>query len=112
MLEFRARFGAGSFALDAAFSSGRGITALFGRSGAGKTTVLNLIAGLARPASGRIAVDERVLYDSASGADLPAHRRHVGYVFQEGRLLPHLTVRQNLLYGRYFSANGRAVTTL
>ena len=106
MLEFSARFGAGTFALDAAFSTGSGITALFGRSGAGKTTVLSLIAGLSRPDSGRIAVDGRVLYDSAAGIDLPAHRRRIGYVFQDARLLPHLTVRQNLLYGRFFSPGG------
>src|SRR5262245_11465285 len=106
MLEFNARFGAGTFAMDAAFSTGSGITALFGRSGAGKTTVLSLIAGLSKAHAGRIAVDERVLYDSAAGIDLPAHRRRIGYVFQEGRLLPHLTVRQNLLYGRFFSPNG------
>ena len=106
MLEFDARWRAGAFALDAAFATGAGITALFGRSGAGKTTVLALIAGLLRPGSGRIAVGGRVLYDSAAGVDLPAHRRRVGYVFQEGRLLPHLTVRQNLLYGRFFSPGG------
>jgi molybdate transport system ATP-binding protein len=106
MLEFNARFAAGRFALDAVFGTGAGITALFGRSGAGKTTVLSLIAGLSRPDSGRIAVDGRVLYDSAAGVHLPAHHRRIGYVFQEGRLLPHLTVRQNLLYGRFFAPNG------
>jgi len=107
MLEFDARFRAGAFALDAAFTTGAGITALFGRSGAGKTTALNLIAGLAKPDSGRIVVDGRVLHDSATGVDLPPHRRHIGYVFQEGRLLPHLTVRQNLLYGHFFAGRGR-----
>jgi len=103
MLEFSARRRAGSFMLDAQFHTGPGITALFGRSGAGKTTVLSLIAGLERPECGRIVVDGRVLYDSAGGLCLPPHQRRVGYVFQEGRLLPHLTVRQNLLYGRFFS---------
>ncbi len=103
MLEFSARWRAGRFSLDAAFQTGPGITALFGHSGAGKTSVLALIAGLAKPDSGRIAVGGRVLFDGASGIDLPTHRRSVGYVFQEGRLLPHLTVRQNLLYGRFFS---------
>ena len=107
MLEFDARFRAGAFALDAAFTTGAGITALFGRSGAGKTTVLNLIAGLAKPESGRIVVDGRVLHDSAAGIDLPPHRRRIGYVFQEGRLLPHLTVRQNLLYGHFFAGRER-----
>jgi len=103
MLEFDARCRIGGFELDAAFRTGAGVTALFGRSGAGKSTVLNLIAGLVRPDSGRIAVDKRVLYDSAGGIALAPHARHVGYVFQEGRLLPHLTVRQNLLYGRFFN---------
>ena len=106
MLEVDVRLRTGAFALDAAFTTGAGITALFGSSGAGKTTVLNLIAGLATPASGRIAVGGRKLYDSSAGVDLPPHRRQVGYVFQEGRMLPHLTVRQNLLYGRFF-ARGR-----
>jgi molybdate transport system ATP-binding protein len=108
MLELDVRCSVGAFALDAAFRTGAGITALFGSSGAGKTTLLNLIAGLARPASGRIAVGQRSLYDSGAGIDLPAHRRRVGYVFQEGRLLPHLTVRQNLLYGRFFAKGRKA----
>ncbi len=107
MLEFKAHYRAGSFTLEAAFSAGPGVTALFGRSGAGKSTVLGLIAGLARPAEGRIAVGARVLFDSAAGIDLPAHRRRVGYVFQDSRLLPHLSVRQNLLYGRFFSRSPR-----
>src|SRR5262245_60312642 len=112
MLEFDARCRLGAFALDAAFGTDGALTALFGRSGSGKTTVLNLIAGLAQPDSGRIAVRGHVLYDSLAGVSLPAHRRRVGYVFQEGRLLPHLTVRQNLLYGKYFSKNGRDSTSL
>ncbi|HYL90747.1 MAG TPA: molybdenum ABC transporter ATP-binding protein [Burkholderiales bacterium] len=107
MLEFTAHYAAGRFVLDAQFSTRPGITALFGRSGAGKTTVLGLIAGLKRSHRGRIAVDGRVLYDSSRNVDLPPHRRRVGYVFQEGRLLPHLTVRQNLLYGRFFFPHGR-----
>jgi molybdate transport system ATP-binding protein len=93
----------GSFTLDAAFESGGGLTALFGRSGAGKTSLINAIAGLYRPNAGRIAVDDAVLTDTASGIFVPAHRRRVGYVFQEGRLFPHLSVRQNLLYGRWFA---------
>ena len=77
------------------------VLALAGPSGAGKTTVLNAIAGLLRPRAGRIEVDGRVLFDSARGIDLPAHRRHVGYVFQDARLFPHLDVRRNLRYGRH-----------
>src|SRR5262245_21769067 len=103
MLEFDVRCRLGAFVLDAAFATGGGVTALFGRSGAGKRTVLNLIAGLARPQSGRISVEKRTLYDSAAGIELAPHLRRVGYVFQEGRLLPHLTVRHNLLYGNFFS---------
>jgi molybdate transport system ATP-binding protein len=98
----------GAFALDIHFASGRGLTALFGRSGAGKTSIVNAIAGLIRPQRGRIAVDEAVLLDTERGIITPAHRRRIGYVFQEGRLFPHLTVRQNLLFGRWFAPRGEA----
>jgi molybdate transport system ATP-binding protein len=93
----------GNFTVDAAFAAGAGITALFGRSGAGKTSIVNMIGGLLRPDQGRIAVDGQVLFDEARRIDVPAHRRRVGYVFQEGRLFPHMTVWQNLLYGRRFA---------
>ena len=76
-----------------------GIVALFGRSGAGKTSLINMLAGLLRPDEGRIALDGNVLFDSAEGIDLPPERRRLGYVFQEGRLFPHLSVRGNLLFG-------------
>ncbi|HEX7054867.1 MAG TPA: molybdenum ABC transporter ATP-binding protein [Burkholderiales bacterium] len=112
MLELDARCRLGGFLLDARFSSDARVTALFGRSGAGKSTVLNLIAGLARPDSGRIVVDGRTLYDGAAGIDLPPHERHIGYVFQEGRLLPHLTVRQNLLYGSFFNSRRKPVLSV
>ncbi|MCX7356255.1 MAG: molybdenum ABC transporter ATP-binding protein [Alphaproteobacteria bacterium] len=101
----------GGFALNAAFSCGAGITALFGQSGSGKTSVINMIAGLLRPERGRITVDGRTLFDAAAKTNVPPHRRRIGYVFQDARLFPHLTVRQNLLYGRYFSpAEGRYAT--
>lgn len=77
-----------------------GITALFGPSGSGKTTTLDAIAGLRRPASGRIAVGDRVLFDAARGTDLRPHLRHVGYVAQDPALFPHMNVRRNVLYGR------------
>jgi len=77
------------------------VTALFGPSGAGKTSVLNAIAGLLTPSAGRIAAGPTVFFDAAR-VNLPPQQRHVGYVFQEGRLLPHLDVRTNLLYGRFF----------
>ena len=82
------------------------VVALVGPSGAGKTTVLNAIAGLVTPVSGRIEVDGRCLFDSAQGINLPVHKRHMGYVFQDARLFPHLEVRRNLLYGRHGAGNG------
>jgi molybdate transport system ATP-binding protein len=103
MLEVAAQRRFGRFALDVAFQSGPGVTALFGRSGAGKTSLVNIIAGLARPDRGRISVDGTVLVDTERGLHVPKHRRRIGYVFQEGRLFPHLTVRQNLLFGHWFS---------
>lgn len=92
-----------SFTLDINFAAPAGVTALFGRSGSGKTTVINAVAGLLRPDRGQISVDNVVLLDTASGVNLPPHRRRIGYVFQDARLFPHLTVRQNLLYGRWFT---------
>jgi molybdate transport system ATP-binding protein len=76
------------------------VTALFGPSGAGKTTILDAIAGLRTPASGAIRIGARVLFDSARGINLPPYRRHVGYVAQDVSLFPHMTVRRNVLYGR------------
>jgi len=91
----------GAFTLDVAFEAGSGVTALFGRSGAGKTTIVTTIAGLACPREGRIVLNGRVLFDSAAGISLPTWKRKVGMVFQEARLFPHLSVRSNLLYGRW-----------
>jgi len=102
-LEVDIRHRQGGFTLDIGFRSEGRLTALFGRSGAGKTSVVNVIAGLVRPQQGCVVVDGRVLVDTARGVALPMHRRRIGYVFQEGRLFPHLTVRQNLLYGRWFT---------
>jgi molybdate transport system ATP-binding protein len=76
-----------------------GITALFGRSGAGKTTLVNALAGLIRPDRGRIAIDDDILFSDAEGIDRRPERRRLGYVFQESRLFPHYTVRGNLGYG-------------
>lgn len=91
----------GEFKLEAEFSAaGQGVTALFGPSGSGKTSVVNALAGLLRPDQGRIILDDRVFFDSEAGIDLPPDRRRVGYVFQEGRLFPHLNVRSNLVYGQ------------
>jgi len=102
----------GSFELDIHFRAGRGLTALFGRSGAGKTSVVNAIAGLLRPEKGRIVVDGSVLIDTGGGVRAPVHKRRIGYVFQEGRLFPHLTVRQNLLFGRWFGSRSPPSTQL
>ena len=93
----------GTFALDVAFEAPAGVTALFGRSGSGKTTLVNVIAGLLQPRAGRVAVGGHVLVDTARGVSVPRHRRRIGTVFQEGRLFPHLSVRQNLLFGRWFA---------
>jgi molybdate transport system ATP-binding protein len=80
------------------------VIALVGPSGAGKTSVLNAIAGLLRPHAGRIEVEGRVLFDHAARIDVPAHRRRIGYVFQDARLFPHLDVAANLRYGRHEGA--------
>ena len=90
----------GDFTLSARFESAGGITAVFGPSGAGKTTLVNAIAGLIAPDRGRIAIDGTVLFDSERRINLAPHRREIGYIFQEGRLFPHLSVSRNLDYGR------------
>jgi molybdate transport system ATP-binding protein len=89
----------GDFSIAAKFDALDGVTALFGPSGSGKSSIVNMIAGLVRPDRGRIMYNGMLLFDS-SGVDAPPHRRHIGYVFQDGRLFPHLTVAQNLDYGR------------
>ena len=95
----------GTFSLAARFAAAGGATALFGPSGAGKTSLVNMIAGLLKPDRGAIVLDDTVLFDAAKNVNVPPHRRRIGYVFQEGRLFPHLSVRQNLDYGRRM--NGR-----
>lgn len=97
--EFRAARRLGDVEIAADFTGATGLTALFGPSGAGKTSILNMVAGLLRPDSGRIAVAGEVLFDSVAGIDVPVHRRHAGYVFQDARLFPHRRVRDNLVYG-------------
>ena len=90
----------GGFALNARFEAPPGLTVLFGRSGTGKTSIVNAVAGILKPREGRIVIGERVLFDSATGIDVPVPRRRIGYIFQDGRLFPHMSVRSNLLYGR------------
>src|SRR5690606_26899065 len=101
MLRLDVQLRRGQFGRRVAIEDPARVIALVGPSGAGKTTVLNAIAGLVKPRAGRIEVEGRVLFDSARGIDVPAHRRRVGYVFQDARLFPHLDVRGNLLYGRH-----------
>jgi molybdate transport system ATP-binding protein len=101
MIEIDVEKRLGAFTLAARFNTpAQGITALFGRSGSGKTTLVNMLAGLVRPDRGRIAIGGDVLFSSEDGIDLPPERRRLGYVFQEGRLFPHYSVRGNLTYGR------------
>lgn len=96
------------FSLDVDFAAPQGLTVLFGKSGSGKTTVVNAVAGLLDPDHGRIALGDTVLTDRALGVSLPPHRRRLGYVFQDARLFPHLTVQQNLTYGQRFAPPGGA----
>ncbi len=93
----------GSFELSRKFEVPAGFTVITGPSGSGKTTLLNIISGLIKPEHGYISVDGEVLLDRSRGICLPAHKRKIGYVFQEARLFPHLSVRHNLSYGSWFS---------
>lgn len=97
----------GEFSLDASFRSESMVTALSGPSGSGKSSVVAAIAGLAKPARGRIVVNGRTLFDSTKRIDVPAHKRGVRVVFQESRLFPHFTVAQNLLFGRWLAGRKR-----
>ncbi|MBO9447587.1 molybdenum ABC transporter ATP-binding protein [Ruegeria sp. R14_0] len=92
--------------LDLSFDAPPGVTVLFGRSGSGKTTIVNAVAGLLKPMAGRVSIDGWNLFDTERGLWLPPHKRRLGYIFQEGRLFPHLTVRQNLFYGTWFAPKG------
>jgi len=102
----------GRFTLEAQFQSAGGLTALFGRSGSGKTSLIDIIAGLVRPDRGRVVVNGTTLVDTKAGIFVPRHRRRLGYVFQEARLFPHLSVRRNLLYGRWFAPKGESFGNL
>lgn len=103
MIEFSARLRRGSFQFDAAFKSEARLLALHGASGAGKSTAAMIVAGLARPDEGRIVLNDAVLLDTRAGLSAPPERRRIGVVFQDALLFPHLTVRQNILFGRFFS---------
>lgn len=95
----------GDFSLDLKLEIGSGITAVLGASGAGKSTLAKLLAGLEKPDRGRIVFDGTTFFDSEAGVSLPPERRGIGFVFQEHRLFPHLSVRRNLTFGHF--AGGR-----
>lgn len=103
LLHVDLRKNVGDLDLQIAFESDGPVTGLFGPSGSGKTTLVNMIAGLVRPDTGHLALNGDVLFDHDSRIDVPAYCRRIGYVFQEGRLFPHMTVRQNLDYGRWMA---------
>ncbi|MBU1274841.1 MAG: molybdenum ABC transporter ATP-binding protein [Proteobacteria bacterium] len=99
----------GDLEVEACFGrQGPGVTALFGPSGSGKTSLVNMLAGLLTPDQGRVVLEGRVLFDSRAKINLPPERRRVGYVFQEGRLFPHLSVKGNLAYGQRLAPKGQA----
>jgi molybdate transport system ATP-binding protein len=100
MLELTVQKRLGDFSIDVDIAcESSGLIAFFGRSGAGKTSLVAMLAGLLRPDAGRISLQDNVLFDSAKAINVPPERRRLGYVFQEGRLFPHLSVRANLTYG-------------
>ena len=102
MIRFDAAIKLGAFAYEVAFESAAGVS-LFGRSGSGKSVTIALIAGLLRPDRGVIVLDDRVLVDTEKHVFVPKHDRRVGVVYQDAQLFPHLTVRQNLMFGRWFA---------
>ncbi len=101
----------GTFKLAAMFETSGGLTALYGDSGSGKTTLVNTIAGLIAPQKGIIVIDDVVLFDSDKNINIPSHKRRIGYVFQDARLFPHFSVKQNLLYGKWFAARSNKTET-
>jgi molybdate transport system ATP-binding protein len=103
-IDVRRRLGGGH--VGATFEAGEGLTVLFGPSGAGKTSTLNMIAGLLSPDWGHVRIDGETLFDASARIDVPVQRRRVGYVFQEPRLFPHKRVRANLLYGSHDARRG------
>jgi molybdate transport system ATP-binding protein len=105
MIDMRVRKLLGDFKLDIEFCSDATVTALFGTSGSGKSSLIGMAAGLIRPDEGLIEIAGRTMFDSARSIDVPAHRRAIRVVFQESRLFPHFSVRQNLLYGYRLAGN-------
>jgi molybdate transport system ATP-binding protein len=105
-LEVNIRHRFDGLSLDVSFGAASGITALFGRSGAGKTTIINAVAGLLKPDSGSVTLDGEHLFDSAARVFMPPAARRLGYVFQDARLFPHLNVRDNLTFGARYAKKG------
>ena len=103
MIEVDVGLRLGAFDLEVAFRNGEGVIALFGQSGSGKSLTLSLIAGLMRPDRGRVILDDETLVDVECGIFVPMNRRRIGLVFQDSNLFPHLSVKQNLLFGRWFA---------
>jgi molybdate transport system ATP-binding protein len=97
----------GTFKVNVRFDAAGGATGLFGPSGSGKTSLVNMIAGLLKPDRGNVILDDTILFDADKHINVPPHERRIGYVFQEGRLFPHLSVRQNLDYGRRMNRQPR-----
>ncbi len=112
MIEIDVRWARDAFRLEVAVRTEARAVALFGRSGAGKSTVIGLVAGLLRPDAGRIVVAGQTLVDVSAGVFVPAHKRRVGLVFQDALLFPHYSVRQNLLYGARFRGRDAAAPAL
>ncbi|MFC5570264.1 molybdenum ABC transporter ATP-binding protein [Lysobacter yangpyeongensis] len=112
MLNFEFAYARGGFRLDAAARIEGGVTGIFGPSGSGKSTLLLLIAGLLKPQSGSLHLDGDVLVDRARRIFVPAWQRHFGLMFQDGQLFPHLSVRDNLLYGHARLAPSRRLFDL
>jgi molybdate transport system ATP-binding protein len=105
MLDVRILHRFGDFTLDVAFTAAAGLTAITGPSGAGKTSIINAVAGLFRPDAGEVRFQGDLLF--GPGTWVPPHRRRFGYVFQDARLFPHLSVQQNLRYGAWFAGGAR-----
>jgi len=103
MIELRVKKKLGEFQLDAAFESDATITALSGPSGSGKSSLIAAVSGLLKPDDGFISLSEKIVFDSANRINVAVHKRGIRVVFQESRLFPHLTVRQNLLYGHWLA---------
>lgn len=99
MLELEIAIGRQDFRLDAKLRFDSMVSGLFGASGSGKTTLLHGIAGLVRPDRGRLVLDDEVMFDTGAGFFMPPHQRRIGVVFQDAQLFPHLSVRDNLMYG-------------